>query len=108
MVQLLGLAHQALLWIECYQERLVALGVMEFQLLMAAAAHITAAEQQISLALQQVLITCAGQKLLLFAQLALLPLHELLQLLFQPLALLLALGLPQALAVVTRQGQVES
>ena len=81
---------------------------MEFQLLMAAAAHITAAEQQISLALQQVLITCAGQKLLLFAQLALLPLHELLQLLFQPLAFLLALGLPQALAVVTRQGQVES
>ena len=81
---------------------------MEFQLLMAAAAHITAAEQQISLALQQVLIAAAGQQLLLPLQLPLLPLHELLQLLLQPLPLLLALGLPQAVAVVTRQGQVES
>ena len=54
------------------------------------------------------LIAAASQKLLLSLQLTLLPLHELLQLLLQPLPLLLALGLPQASAVVPRQGQIES
>ena len=107
LVEILGLAHQAPLGIELHHERLVALRVMECQLLMAAAGHITSAEQQISLALQQVLIAAAGQKLLLPVQLPLLPLYELLQVLLQPLALLLALGLPQSLAVVTRQGEVE-
>ena len=53
------------------------------------------------------LIAAAGQQLLLPLQLPLLPLHELLQLLLQSLPLLLALGLLQAVAVVTRQGQVE-
>ena len=67
---------------------------MQLQLVMAAAAHITAAEQQISLPLQQVLIAAAGQQLLLALEFPLLPLNKLLQLLLQPLALLLALGLP--------------